>query len=31
MDARKVFESGVDLAQKSFESFRKTVASQPAS
>lgn len=31
MDARKVFESGVDLAQKSFESLRQTVTPQSAS
>lgn len=31
VDARKVFESGVDFAQKSFESLRQTVAPQPAS
>ena len=30
VDARKVFQSGVDLAQKSFESLRQTVTPQPA-
>jgi hypothetical protein len=31
VDARKVFQSGVDLAQKSFDTLRQTVAPQPAS